>query len=80
MVQFCAKRDSGRNGESISVPGKTWARTHTKINMSAYGTQIGSYVREVELYLAASEPRSKRLSGGDIRFWARGMLLLRQTM
>ena len=49
----------------IGVPGSVGGAL--RMNAGAYGTQIGSYVREVELYRAASR-EIETLRGDDIRF------------
>jgi UDP-N-acetylmuramate dehydrogenase len=51
MVTFCAKRDLGGMEGLIGVPGTVGGAL--RMNAGAYGMQIGSYVREVELYRAA---------------------------
>jgi UDP-N-acetylmuramate dehydrogenase len=65
MVTFCAKRDLGGMEGLIGVPGSVGGAL--RMNAGAYGTQIGSYVREVELY-RASTGRLETLRGDDIRF------------
>jgi len=50
-VTFCAKKDLGGMEGLIGVPGTVGGAL--RMNAGAYGTQIGSYVREVELYRAA---------------------------
>jgi UDP-N-acetylmuramate dehydrogenase len=50
-VTFCAKHDLGGMEGLIGVPGTVGGAL--RMNAGAYGTQIGSYVREVELYRAA---------------------------
>ena len=65
MVTFCAKRDLGGMEGLIGVPGSIGGAL--RMNAGAYGTQIGSYVREVELYRAASG-ENETLRGDDIRF------------
>src|SRR5271170_7132861 len=65
MVTFCAKRDLGGMEGLIGVPGSVGGAL--RMNAGAYGTQIGSYVREVELYRAASG-QIETLRGSDIRF------------
>jgi len=49
----------------IGVPGSVGGAL--RMNAGAYGTQIGSYVREVELY-RASTGKLEILRGDDIRF------------
>jgi UDP-N-acetylmuramate dehydrogenase len=65
MVTFCAKRDLGGMEGLIGVPGSVGGAL--RMNAGAYGTQIGSYVREVELY-RASTGKLETLRGDDIRF------------
>jgi UDP-N-acetylmuramate dehydrogenase len=65
MVTFCAKHDLGGMEGLIGVPGSVGGAL--RLNAGAYGTQIGSYVREVELYRAASG-EIETLRGNDIRF------------
>jgi UDP-N-acetylmuramate dehydrogenase len=50
-VTFCAKNDLGGMEGLIGVPGTVGGAL--RMNAGAYGTQIGSYVRQVELYRAA---------------------------
>ena len=49
-VTFCAKHDLGGMEGLIGVPGTVGGAL--RMNAGAYGTQIGSFVREVELYRA----------------------------
>ncbi len=65
MVTFCAKNDLGGMEGLIGVPGSVGGAL--RMNAGAYGTQIGSYVREVELYRASSG-EIETLRGNDIRF------------
>jgi UDP-N-acetylmuramate dehydrogenase len=65
MVTFCAKNDLGGMEGLIGVPGSVGGAL--RMNAGAYGTQIGTHVREVELYRAASG-ELETLRGGDIRF------------
>jgi UDP-N-acetylmuramate dehydrogenase len=65
MVTFCAKHDLGGMEGLIGVPGSVGGAL--RMNAGAYGTQIGSYVREVELYRAAAG-RIETVRGNDIRF------------
>jgi UDP-N-acetylmuramate dehydrogenase len=65
MVTFCAKRDLGGMEGLIGVPGSVGGAL--RMNAGAYGTQIGSHVREVELY-RASTGKLETLRGDDIRF------------
>ena len=64
-VTFCAKHDLGGMEGLIGVPGSVGGAL--RMNAGAYGTQIGSYVREVELYRAASGT-NEIIRGNDIRF------------
>jgi UDP-N-acetylmuramate dehydrogenase len=50
-VTFCAKHDLGGMEGLIGVPGTVGGAL--RMNAGAYGTQIGSYVRQVEMYRAA---------------------------
>ncbi len=65
MVTFCAKRDLGGMEGLIGVPGSVGGAL--RMNAGAYGTQIGTHVREVELYRAASG-QIETLRGNDIHF------------
>jgi UDP-N-acetylmuramate dehydrogenase len=65
MVTFCAKRDLGGMEGLIGVPGSVGGAL--RMNAGAYGTQIGTHVREVHLYRAASG-EIETLRGGDICF------------
>ena len=65
MVTFCAKRDLGGMEGLIGVPGSVGGAL--RMNAGAYGTQIGTHVREVELYRAASG-ELETLRGNDIHF------------
>ena len=65
MVTFCAKHDLGGMEGLIGVPGSVGGAL--RMNAGAYGTQIGTHVREVELYRAASG-QLETLRGDDIRF------------
>lgn len=64
-VTFCAKNDRGGMEGLIGVPGTIGGAL--RMNAGAYGTQIGSYVREVELYRAATG-KNETLRGEEIRF------------
>jgi len=64
-VTYCAKHDLGGMEGLIGVPGSIGGAL--RMNAGAYGTQIGSYVREVELYRAASG-QNETLRGEEIRF------------
>src|SRR5580700_7334019 len=60
-----AAADLGGMVGLIGVPGSVGGAL--RMNAGAYGTQIGSYVREVELYRAATG-KLETLRGDDIRF------------
>src|SRR5215469_8177734 len=64
-VTFCAKRDLGGMEGLIGVPGSVGGAL--RMNAGAYGTQIGTHVREVELYRAASG-EIETLRGEAMRF------------
>jgi UDP-N-acetylmuramate dehydrogenase len=64
-VTFCAKNDLGGMEGLIGVPGTVGGAL--RMNAGAYGTQIGSYVREVKVYRTA-ERRIEILRGEQISF------------
>jgi UDP-N-acetylmuramate dehydrogenase len=64
-VTFCAKHDLGGMEGLIGVPGTVGGAL--RMNAGAYGTQIGSYVRQVELYRAARQ-RIETLRENEISF------------
>jgi UDP-N-acetylmuramate dehydrogenase len=64
-VTFCAKNNLGGMEGLIGVPGSIGGAL--RMNAGAYGTQIGSYVREVELYRAVGR-QIETLRGEQIRF------------
>src|SRR5437763_2251156 len=64
-VTFCAKHDLGGMEGLIGVPGTVGGAL--RMNAGAYGMQIGSYVREVKVYRAASR-RIEILRGEQISF------------
>lgn len=64
-VTMCAKSDLGGMEGLIGVPGTVGGAL--RMNAGAYGTQIGSYVREIEIYREAAG-RIERLEGEEIRF------------
>ena len=64
-VTFCAKHDLGGMEGLIGVPGTVGGAL--RMNAGAYGTQIGSYVREVEIYRAA-DARIETLHEKEISF------------
>ena len=64
-VTFCAKNNLGGMEGLIGVPGSVGGAL--RMNAGAYGMQIGSYVREVELYRAVIR-QIETLRGEHIRF------------
>jgi len=64
-VTFCAKHNLGGMEGLIGVPGTVGGAL--RMNAGAYGTQIGAYVREVQLYRAAGR-RLETLRGPQISF------------
>jgi len=64
-VTFCAKHNLGGMEGLIGVPGTVGGAL--RMNAGAYGTQIGSYVREVTLYRAADRSIAT-LSGEQLSF------------
>jgi len=64
-VTFCAKHDLGGMEGLIGVPGSIGGAL--RMNAGAYGTQIGTWVREVELYRAAAG-RIETLRGNGLSF------------
>jgi UDP-N-acetylmuramate dehydrogenase len=64
-VTFCAKHNLGGLEGLIGVPGTVGGAL--RMNAGAYGTQIGSYVREVKLYRAATRS-IETLRGEQISF------------
>ena len=64
-VTFCAKHDLGGMEGLIGVPGNVGGAL--RMNAGAYGTQIGTYVREVEVFRAATG-RIETLRGAEINF------------
>jgi UDP-N-acetylmuramate dehydrogenase len=65
MVTFCAKGNLGGMEGLIGVPGTVGGAL--RMNAGAYGTQIGSYVREVKVY-RAGERKIETLKGERISF------------
>ena len=65
MVTYCAKNNLGGMEGLIGVPGTVGGAL--RMNAGAYGMQIGSYVREVELYRAAAG-KFETLRGAQISF------------
>src|SRR5258707_6987054 len=64
-VTFCAKNNLGGMEGLIGVPGTVGGAL--RMNAGAYGIQIGSYVREVELYRAQTRSLVT-LKGDEIHF------------
>jgi UDP-N-acetylmuramate dehydrogenase len=64
-VTTCAKADLGGMEGLIGVPGTIGGAL--RMNAGAYGTQIGTFVREVQVYRAASG-RIETLRGAEINF------------
>ncbi len=64
-VTFCAKHNLGGMEGLIGVPGTVGGAL--RMNAGAYGTQIGSYVREVKVYRAAAR-QLETLRGEEISF------------
>src|SRR5690349_20664514 len=64
-VTFCAKHDLGGMEGLIGVPGT--AGGALRMNAGAYGMQIGTHVREVRLYRAATR-QAETLQGHQISF------------
>jgi len=65
MVTYCAKNNLGGMEGLIGVPGTVGGAL--RMNAGAYGTQIGSYVREVKVYRAADR-KIETLRGNQISF------------
>src|SRR5437868_166869 len=65
MITFCAKNDLGGMEGLIGVPGTVGGAL--RMNAGAYGTQIGSYVRQVEIFRAA-DARIETLWENQISF------------
>ncbi len=64
-VTTCAKADLGGMEGLIGVPGTVGGAL--RMNAGAYGTQIGTFVREVQVYRAATG-RIETLRGSEINF------------
>jgi UDP-N-acetylmuramate dehydrogenase len=64
-VTLCAKNNLGGMEGLIGVPGTVGGAL--RMNAGAYGTQIGSYVREVKVYRAATR-KLETLEGDQISF------------
>jgi UDP-N-acetylmuramate dehydrogenase len=64
-VTTCAKHDLGGMEGLIGVPGSIGGAL--RMNAGAYGTQIGTYVREVKIYRAATG-QIETLRGNEINF------------
>jgi UDP-N-acetylmuramate dehydrogenase len=65
MVTYCAKNNLGGMEGLIGVPGTVGGAL--RMNAGAYGTQIGSFVREVEVYRGRAG-EIETLRGEEIRF------------
>src|ERR1700720_3013151 len=64
-VTTCAKHDLGGMEGLIGVPGSIGGAL--RMNAGAYGTQIGTFVREVQVYRAGTG-RIETLHGAEINF------------
>ena len=64
-VTTCAKQDLGGMEGLIGVPGTVGGAL--RMNAGAYGTQIGTFVREVQVFRAAAG-RIETLRGSEINF------------
>lgn len=64
-VTYCAKHDLGGMEGLIGVPGTVGGAL--RMNAGAYGMQIGTYVREVKLYRAATR-KIEVVRGNQISF------------
>jgi UDP-N-acetylmuramate dehydrogenase len=64
-VTTCAKHDLGGMEGLIGVPGSIGGAL--RMNAGAYGTQIGTFVREVQVYRAGTG-RIETLRGAEINF------------
>jgi UDP-N-acetylmuramate dehydrogenase len=64
-VTFCAKHDLGGMEGLIGVPGTVGGAL--RMNAGAYGTQIGTYVRQIEIYRAV-DSRIETLWENQISF------------
>jgi UDP-N-acetylmuramate dehydrogenase len=64
-VTFCAKNNLGGMEGLIGVPGTVGGAL--RMNAGAYGTQIGSYVKEVKVYRAGAR-KLETLNDGQISF------------
>ena len=82
-VTFCARHNLGGMEGLIGVPGTVGGAL--RMNAGAYGTQIGNYVREVQVYRAARR-RIEILRGEQISFeyrhtsFAAGDMMLAVTL
>jgi UDP-N-acetylmuramate dehydrogenase len=65
MVTTCAKKNLGGMEGLIGVPGTVGGAL--RMNAGAYGTEIGKFVREVEVYRAAAG-ENETLRNGQISF------------
>jgi len=64
-VTYCAKQDLGGMEGLIGVPGTVGGAL--RMNAGAYGMQIGTYVREVDLFRAATR-KIEKVRGHQISF------------
>jgi UDP-N-acetylmuramate dehydrogenase len=64
-VTYCAKHNLGGMEGLIGVPGTVGGAL--RMNAGAYGTQIGSYVRQVKVYRAAAR-KIETVEGDQISF------------
>ena len=64
-VTTCAKQNLGGMEGLIGVPGSVGGAL--RMNAGAYGTEIGKFVREVEVYRAA-RGENETLRGGELSF------------
>jgi len=82
-VTTCAKQNLGGMEGLIGVPGTIGGAL--RMNAGAYGTEIGKFVREVEVYRAATE-ENETLRGAQISFdyrhtsFAPGDIMLRARL
>ncbi len=82
-VTTCARRNLGGMEGLIGVPGSVGGAL--RMNAGAYGTEIGRFVREVEVYRAA-QSQNETVRGADISFeyrhtsFAPGDIMLRARL
>jgi len=65
MVTYCAKQNLGGMEGLIGVPGSVGGAL--RMNAGAYGIEIGTYVREIKVYRAATR-KIGMLQGDEISF------------